>query len=80
MSIFLLGTSLERAEEVKPLVYELVSKMARINGIGIIHLPWTCAIKVNLNDEIVRGLPRRVEGVHVVYDRVTDVCAHLSAL
>lgn len=67
MKKFHFFASYETADEVKPLVYEIVSKVARVSGISIIRSPFAYSIMVNLTGGPVGGLPKRARGVRIVY-------------
>jgi hypothetical protein len=73
MKLFHWITSHEEAEAAKSLVYEIVSKKACVSGISIVHPLLSYAIRVNLENGLTRGLPRRVNGVRVIYEHVSNI-------
>lgn len=66
-------TSYEEAEAAKPMVYEIVSKKACVNGISVVERLISYAVRVNLENGSTKGLPRRVNGVRVIYDQVRNI-------
>ncbi|WP_152182546.1 hypothetical protein [Xanthomonas sp. LMG 12459] len=58
----------EEATQAEDLAYELASKVTRLNGVGVIKTMFGYSIKINIYGGWVWGLPRRVNGVRVVYD------------
>jgi hypothetical protein len=61
-------TTYEEARAAEALAYELASKVANLNGVGIVNSIFGYRIKINLSDSWKPGLPKRVRGVRVVYD------------
>lgn len=61
-------TTYEEALAAEDLAYELASKVAKTNGVGVIPYRSGYCVKINLHGFWRPGLPRRVNGVRVVYD------------
>ena len=61
-------TTYEEALAAKDLAYELASKVAQTLGIGIGSSIFGHYIKINVHGFPRPGLPRRVNGVRIVYD------------
>jgi hypothetical protein len=69
--------SMDQAERIKPLAFDIVSKTARVSGVGVIRQGDSYAVKVNLHDGVVPGLPKEIDGVPIVYQHITSF--HLLA-
>lgn len=64
--------SFDQAERIKPMAFDVVSKAARVSGVGVVKRDGSYAVKVNLHDGMIPGLPREIEGVPIVYDHITS--------
>ncbi|MDR6935358.1 hypothetical protein [Luteibacter sp. 3190] len=68
-----MSVSASRANHVKSLAYDLVSKSAQVNGIGLARIHGSFAVKVNLRDAPPQGLPKKIQGVPIVYEEVGEI-------
>ncbi|CAD0319611.1 hypothetical protein LYZ86_08205 [Xanthomonas hortorum pv. cynarae] len=65
----ILDDQIKRVEQLKNIAQSEISRLARVNGVGITwHNEQNCyALQINLFDNIAAELPREFRGVPIIY-------------
>ncbi|NJC36474.1 hypothetical protein GGR60_000964 [Xanthomonas arboricola] len=76
----ILDDQIKQVEQLKDIAQSEISRLARINGVGITwHNGQNCyALQINLFDNVAAELPREFRGVPIVYHIMSPITLRRS--